>query len=638
MINRYLTLFAMVLIAANSFSQNSNNKLINFISRKGDQLNDGDKILRFIGVNAPSITGHYDGYKNTNPDCRYAYDPMELTFEMENYFKDMDQMGVTVFRNWGILVADGSNEYEALVEGPHKYNETAFRRIDKMLQLCHRYNMRVILCLVKENAYWGGTAAFSKLHGGGDYYNTPAVKDGFKHFLSTIANRKNYYTGVDYKDDKAILAWEFGNEVPNDKVEWINEMANYLKNIDPNHLIADPRRANSPEQMARLVEDVVNNCEKIDIVKTRQYPNYKGTVHELWAVCKGKRPMIVDEFQRMDGFKESLDGIINTGTSGGMLWSLMKNQFRGGIGGHALMHSYSWGGSRWPGFNSGEYFNETKNLMLIREYSYKIRGLDIPALPAPLDAPYMYNSSDKGVAELKWRCSSGARYYIVERATSKSGPWVNISGDLDISFNLYFYPMFTDSSASLGTKYYYRVKGKNASGITPSSNIIGPISVQKHVVMDNLKDFSLTYSKSSNLSISSETWPRLRQTEEDYYQVIRTSGSESGEIVYKADQIKSIKVFAFSDKSDYVLIQYSNDGKSWVTPTKTVKTIRDAYPSNISGSKDNSIDKYTYQLNSFPFGTRYLKVLTGKSGQADTYPWIARIHVGYTGLLYKGGK
>lgn len=615
------------------------NPFANFISRSGDQLKDGEKVFRFIGVNAPNINGHYDGYKNTNPDCGYAYDPVELTFEMENYFKDMSQMGITVFRNWGITVADGSGEYEALVTGVRTYNEKAFRRIDKMLQLCNQNNMRVILCLVKENAIFGGTSAFSVLYGGGNYYTTPAIKEGFKHLLTTMANRKNHYTGVAYKDDKAILAWEFGNEVPNDKVAWIGEMANYLKSIDSNHLIADPRRANGPEQMAKLVDDVMINCENIDIVKTRQYPNYRGTVDELWAACEGKRPMIIDEFQKMDGFEETLIRIGNTGTSGGLLWSLMKNQYKGGIGGHALLHAYSWGGSRWPGFNSGDYFNESKNLMLIREYSYKIRGLNVPSLPAPTDAPYLYKSSEKDVAALKWRCSSGARYYTIERATSKSGPWTNISDDLDISYDLYFYPMFTDSNAIISTKYYYRVKGKNASGTSPASNVVGPITPGKRVVMDNLKDFSLTYSRSSNLSISPETWPRLRQTEEDYYQAVRTTGSESGEIVYKADQIKSIKVFAFGDKADAITLQYSADGKSWKNPSPAVlKTRRTGYPSPISGTKDNSIDKYTCELTTFPSGTIYVKIITGNAGDSDTYPWIGRIHVGFTGSLYTGKK
>lgn len=87
----------------------------------------------------------------------------------------------------------------------------------------------------------------------------------------------------------------------------------------------------------------------------------------------------------------------------------MKPQYKGGIGGHALFHSYSRGGSRWPGFGNWDYFNERKNLMLIREYGYKIRGMETPPLPAPTDAPFLYENLRSEAITLKWRCSSGAK-------------------------------------------------------------------------------------------------------------------------------------------------------------------------------------------------------------------------------------
>jgi hypothetical protein len=607
----------------------------NFVTRDEDQLKDGKKIFRFISVNTPNITGHYDGYKNTNPESGFIYDPIELSYEMEAYFKDMVQMGVTVIRTWGITVEDGSGEFEALVTGPYSYNETAFRRVDKMLELCNKYNIRVILCLVKENKFWGGTSAFSKLYGGGDYYEVPDVKDGFKDLLKTMVNRKNYYTGNKYRDDKAILAWEFGNEVPNDKGFWIAEMADYLKSIDPNHLIADPRRANGVQAMREIVEDVMKNCPKIDIVKTRQYPNYRNSVAELWDECKGKRPMIIDEFQRLDGFKEVLEEICNTGTSGGLLWSLMKPQYKGGIGGHALFHSYSWGGSRWPGFGSGDYFNERKNLMLIREYGYKIRGMKTPPLPAPTDAPFLYENLRNEAIALKWRCSSGARYYIVERATTPEGPWKNISGDFDISYNLYFYPMFTDSSVVPGESYYYRVAGKNESGLSPFSNVIGPIRPETKMIMDNLDDFSLTYSRTSNLSICSESWPRLRQTEEDFFQVERIKGTDSGEITYKAESLRWIEVILFNNETDNLSIQYSLDGNVWrsLPEGSLLKTYRESYPSQISKNIDNPVHKFNYHVPAFPANTMFVKIVTGNDYADNTFPWIARVHIGYTGTL-----
>ncbi|MDI5787504.1 cellulase family glycosylhydrolase [Bacillus licheniformis] len=60
-----------------------------------------------------------------------------------------------------------------------------------------------------------------------------------------MLNRVNTYNGVKYKDDPAIMAWELANEprVQSDRtgntlVEWADEMSEFIKSIDQNHLVA----------------------------------------------------------------------------------------------------------------------------------------------------------------------------------------------------------------------------------------------------------------------------------------------------------------------------------------------------------------------------------------------------------------
>ena len=105
--------------------------------------------------------------------------------------------------------------------------------------------------------------------------------------------------------------------------------------------------------------------------------------------------------------------------------------------------------------------------------------------------------------------------------------------------------------------------------------------------------------------------------------------------MYRADKLHWIEVIAFSDKVDGVGVLYSTDGSSWnVLPEGLVsKTHRMAYPSQISGNKDNPIDKYTYTVPVLPQGTVAVKIVTGNARAANTYPWIGRVHLGFNGSL-----
>lgn len=59
-----------------------------------------------------------------------------------------------------------------------------------------------------------------------------------------VLTRVNKITGVAYKDDPTIFAWELMNE-PRCQSDlsgktlqaWITEMAGYVKSVDPNHML-----------------------------------------------------------------------------------------------------------------------------------------------------------------------------------------------------------------------------------------------------------------------------------------------------------------------------------------------------------------------------------------------------------------
>ncbi len=44
------------------------------------------------------------------------------------------------------------------------------------------------------------------------FYMNPKAQNRFREYIATILNRKNTITGMQYKDDPTIMAWELANE------------------------------------------------------------------------------------------------------------------------------------------------------------------------------------------------------------------------------------------------------------------------------------------------------------------------------------------------------------------------------------------------------------------------------------------
>jgi mannan endo-1,4-beta-mannosidase len=72
------------------------------------------------------------------------------------------------------------------------------------------------------------------------------MKQWWKDYAFMLANRVNTFTGVRYRDEPAILAWEIGNELRCQScvgttrwVDTVAELATFLKQVAPNQLVAD---------------------------------------------------------------------------------------------------------------------------------------------------------------------------------------------------------------------------------------------------------------------------------------------------------------------------------------------------------------------------------------------------------------
>ncbi|KAL0396447.1 UNVERIFIED_CONTAM: Mannan endo-1,4-beta-mannosidase 4 [Sesamum calycinum] len=77
-----------------------------------------------------------------------------------------------------------------------------------------------------------------------EFFTNSIVKGYYKNHIKAVLNRVNTITGVAYKDDPTIFAWELMNEPRCQSdlsgkpiQEWVAEMSAYLKSMDKNHLL-----------------------------------------------------------------------------------------------------------------------------------------------------------------------------------------------------------------------------------------------------------------------------------------------------------------------------------------------------------------------------------------------------------------
>lgn len=132
---------------------------------------------------------------------------------------------------------------QALQLQPGVYDEEVFKGLDYSLVQAKLRGIKLILCIedywlsVDRYIAWSPTAG-SKT----DFYTDWTLRGLYKNHLQYFVNRVNTISGVQYRDDPTIMAWNIMNEprctgCGSALQGWVDEMTMYLKAIDPYHMI-----------------------------------------------------------------------------------------------------------------------------------------------------------------------------------------------------------------------------------------------------------------------------------------------------------------------------------------------------------------------------------------------------------------
>src|SRR5262249_1158800 len=121
-------------------------------------------------------------------------------------------MGMDVVRTWAF---NDTTDSAGIRPAPGMYNEPGLRGLDRAIAEAKSRGIRVILTLTNNWPDYGGLDAFAgwagKQHD--DFFVDAQMKAYWKDYATMLANRVNTVTGVAYRDEPAIFAWELGNEL-----------------------------------------------------------------------------------------------------------------------------------------------------------------------------------------------------------------------------------------------------------------------------------------------------------------------------------------------------------------------------------------------------------------------------------------
>jgi len=584
-----------------------------FVTRTGNKLMDGDREFRFVGANMPGLVVPYD-FTLRLPERMTLPTP----WETEDAFKTLSRMGMTVVRTWNLPMRapDEAPQPWHYVLAPGQFNESAFRTIDHALAMANRYGVRMILCLSAEAGdYLGGIGTYAAWRGKkrNEFWTDPQLREDYKTTVRYVLNRVNTVTGVPYREDRAILAWQFGNEMHSAQTNWLSEMAAYMKGLDPNHLVAETRH--SPAFALQLIDP------NIDLLTRHYYADYKGSgadwaaaVRREVAQIAGQRPFFAGEFgPYIDGkvltrgnvenkLNAFLDTCIGTpGVSGALLWSMYFHHRDGGFYWHQIFTYPSVWSYHYPGFPSADAQDEIGILRAMREAAFRIRGLAVPP-ETPPDAPELLPF--RGAPQFSWRGSAGASGYDIERAPATKGPWALLAADVSDADAAYR-PLFSDETAHAGETWCYRVTARNAAGRSPPSNVVGPVKITHICRVDECRDGSRASGHSGGLTFDNTYNARYAE------HLFRICGSTNDWLSYAVNAPSEVRVTAFFQASkgpvDDPVFWASPEGMGGARVLPSCRTERThiAPPHRGDGYRQIGVD-YVYRP---PAGTRSVKLV-----------------------------
>ncbi len=322
-----------------------------FVQRSGSTLTLNGALFRFGGTNSYPL----------------MYSPQPTVDQVLGTVAADNLKVVRMWAFYDALTASGTYfQYFNYTTKEPVYNDSAsgLANVDYAVYRAGQLGIKLIIPFTNNWPQYGGMDVYVEWLGGqyhDQFYTDPTIRTWYKAWISHLLNHVNTISGVAYKDDPTIMAWELANEpecggtsLPSSGsctnqtiMSWIADVSQYVKTVDSNHLVSvgdegffcDPTSTDYFDDCASGVDSMgFSQAASIDLVGLHLYPDSWGQSiawtetyiddHLAEATTLGK-PLYMGEFGLLSGsakemiYNDWTNLIFNGGGSGAMFWDIL---------------------------------------------------------------------------------------------------------------------------------------------------------------------------------------------------------------------------------------------------------------------------------------------------------------------------
>lgn len=234
----------------------------------------------FVAVNGSQFA--LDGKPWVYAGSNNYYIPYSSQYMADEVFERAVAQNFTALRTWpfgtGRVCGDPADAGTLLFQcwdnatQSVRINTTAFDvQLDYMVAKARESGVRLVMTLTNNWKDFGGLEMYvywRQLHAAhigepftpyhDSFYTDPVIRGWYQDYVEAMIGHVNTLTGVAYRDEPAILAWQLGNElrcvgssggyntsagcIVNGSsplmLAWVDEMSRFIHSLDPNHLVS----------------------------------------------------------------------------------------------------------------------------------------------------------------------------------------------------------------------------------------------------------------------------------------------------------------------------------------------------------------------------------------------------------------